>query len=103
MKPISQELEKDIERKIGEFAKKHGCMYIKFVSPAQRAVPDRLIITPQGVIGFLEVKRAGCKPTTLQTLKMKELTDHGCTVTWCDNVADGKKFVEKLLQGKDFC
>jgi hypothetical protein len=104
MKPIGPQLEKDIERKIGEFAKSNSCLYLKFVSPARRAVPDRMIVTPQGVIGFLEVKAKGKKPTPLQTGEISKLTKQNCLATWCDNVEDGCEFIRKLLDKKpDFC
>ncbi len=104
MKATVLELEKDIEKKIGGYAKKHGCMYLKFTSPAARAVPDRLIITPKGVIGFLEVKRKGNKPTPLQTLKIEELRRQNCRVAWCDSVENGTEFIRILLSTpSDFC
>lgn len=90
-------LEKDIEAAIGKYAKSKGCLFIKFTSPSNRAVPDRLIITPNGVIGFLEVKRQGCKPTPLQERKMSELAAQGCNVNWVDGVAGGKVFIDTLL------
>lgn len=91
-------LEKEIEKKIGDYAKKNGCLYYKFTSPAMRAVPDRMICTNRGVVGFLEVKRKGAKPTELQLRKMKELSDHGHQVTWCDSVEAGKAFIDDLVQ-----
>lgn len=94
-------LEKDIEKKIGDFAKKQGCLYYKFTSPARRAVPDRMIITPQGVIGFLEIKAKGKKPTPLQQLEIKRLQEQGCTADWCDSVERGRLFVTKLLGSKN--
>lgn len=94
-------LEKEIEKKVGEYAKKLGCLYYKFTSPACRAVPDRLIIAPNGNVGFLELKREGCKPTTLQQLEMQKLKDKGCTVAWVDNVPAGKLFVDNLIKGKE--
>lgn len=104
MKPIGPQLEKDIERKIGDFAKKHGCLFYKFTSPARRAVPDRMIITPQGVIGFLEVKAKGKKPTPLQMGEIIKLTKQNCNATWCDNVEDGCEFIRKLLKvDREFC
>lgn len=104
MKPIGPQREKDIERKIGDFAKKHSCLYLKFTSPARRAVPDRMIITPQGVIGFLEVKAAGKEPTILQTNEIRKLRSMKCDADWCDNVEDGQYFILKLLEKKtDFC
>lgn len=104
MTSIGPQLEKDIEKKIGEFAKQNGCLYLKFTSPSRRAVPDRMIITPMGVIGFLEVKAAGKKPTPLQMGEIIKLTKQCCTADWCDNIEDGRKFVQKLLDKKpDFC
>lgn len=104
MKPIGPQLEKDIEKKIGEFAKQNNCLFYKITSPSKRAVPDRMIITPQGVIGFLEVKAAGKKPTPLQMGEIIKLTKQGCTATWCDNVEDGREFVRKLLKtDREFC
>jgi hypothetical protein len=94
-------LEKDIEKKIGDFAKKQGCLYYKFTSPARRAVPDRMIITPQGVIGFLEIKAKGKKPTPLQQIEIKRLQEQGCTADWCDSVESGRLFVTKLLGSKN--
>ena len=97
----NEPLEKEIEKKIGDYAKRNGCLYWKLVSPANRAVPDRMICTATGVVGFLEVKRRGCKPTELQLLKMKELQVRGHRVAWCDNVPDGIKFVDQLHQREE--
>lgn len=91
-------LEKDIERKIGEYAKKKGCIYQKNVSPAHRAVPDRLIITPHGTVGFLEIKRKGCKPTPLQMRELTRLREAKCNVAWMDSVEGGTGFIDVLLR-----
>lgn len=91
-------LEKEIEKKIGEYAKKLGCLYWKLTSPANPSVPDRVIIAPGGRVGWLELKRKGQKPTPKQHAKMAELEGKGATVGWVDNVEDGKRFVDKLLK-----
>jgi len=90
-------LEKEIEKKICDYAKKHGCYVRKFTSPNQRSVPDRLFIAPGGAVGFLEVKRGGEKPTKGQLYEMGLLKVVGATVDWCDNVEKGKQFVDDLL------
>lgn len=94
-------LEKEIEKKVGDYAKKHGCLYMKFTSPARRAVPDRIIIAPGGRVGFLELKRKGQKPTALQQQEMNTLKAKGCTVHWVDCVEHGKMFVDRLVNGED--
>lgn len=93
-------LEKDIEKKIGDYTKKHGGLYWKFVSPANPSVPDRIIVFPGDRVGWLELKRKGQKPTPKQFQKLAELESRGCTVGWVDNVEDGKRFVDKIMKPK---
>ena len=93
-------LEKDIERKVGEYAKANGCLYYKFTSPAHRAVPDRIVITPNGVVGFLELKREGKTPTPLQTLEIAKLQKHNAIAGWADSVERGKTFIDVLMNLK---
>jgi len=90
-------LEKDIEKKICDYARSLNVLVYKFTSPNQRAVPDRMFIAPGGRIGFLEIKRTGCAPTKLQAKEMAKLKQQGCTVSWVDNVPDGKAFVAELV------
>lgn len=94
-------LEKEIEKKVGDYAKSKGCIYYKFCSPNQRAVPDRIIIAPGRPAAFLELKREGCKPTALQQREIQKLKDAGQRVAWVDSVAAGKLFVDKLLSGEE--
>lgn len=94
-------LEKEIEAKIGQYAKSKGCLYYKFTSPANRAVPDRMIITPNGVVGFLEVKRKGERPTPLQDFELQRLKRLKANAAWCDSVDDGIWFVGWLLERRE--
>lgn len=91
-------LEKEIEKKICDYAKSKGCYVRKFTSPNNRSVPDRLIIAPGGAVGFLEVKRGGEKPTKAQEHEIKQLKQIGAEVWWADNVLDGKQFVDRLIR-----
>jgi len=95
-------LEKEIEKKICDYAKSKGCYVRKFTSPNNRSVPDRLIIAPGGAVGFLEVKRGGEKPTKAQEHEMELLKKQGCNVAWCDNVHGGRQFVDNMVEaGKE--
>ena len=49
-------LEKDIERKLIAGVKRAGGKAYKFVSPGNVGVPDRIVIWPNGVIHFVELK-----------------------------------------------
>jgi len=90
-------LEKEIEKKICDYAKSKGCYVRKFVSPNNRSVPDRIIIAPGGAVLFLEIKREGCKPTKAQLAEMELLAKVEARVAWCDNVLDGKLWVDALI------
>lgn len=58
---IESYLAKGIKRQIGKDA-----LCLKFVSPGQRGVPDRVILLHTGVVVFVELKRKGKTERALQ-------------------------------------
>lgn len=52
-------LEKEIEKKVCDYAKASGMLVYKFTSPARRSVPDRLFIPEGKSAFFIEFKREG--------------------------------------------
>lgn len=96
-KSKSDPKESVIEEKIRKYAISKGCYVRKFTSPSQRSVPDRIIITPYGVVGFLEIKRKGKKPTKQQAEELTLLREHECIADFVDSFEAGKHFVDKLL------
>lgn len=54
--------EKDIEKKLSLMVKKAGGIAVKFVSPSFDGMPDRLVLLPDGVIAFVELKAPGKSP-----------------------------------------
>ncbi len=93
-------LEKDIERKVCEYARASNIEAYKFSSPNRAAVPDRMFITPAGHIWFCEFKRAGQKPTPAQEREHARLRNRGVTVYVVDNVDDGRAMVLAELMRK---
>ena len=89
--------ESAIESKVCAYAKGKGCLVYKFVSPAQKGVPDRLLVTASGEVGFIEFKAPGQKPTALQTHHLNLLRVQGCFAEWCDSVEEGKRLVDELV------
>lgn len=77
-------LEKSLEQKVVKYAKAQGCLCYKFTSPANRGVPDRIIIGPTGKVLFLELKAPGKKPTPLQVYSMSQITRNGANAYWTD-------------------
>lgn len=93
-------LEKDIERKVCEYAKSLGCLAYKFTSPARRSVPDRLFILPHGKgVFFVEFKRRGQKPTESQMVEIAKIRAQGTRVFVIDNVSSGCAAVADMLHG----
>lgn len=58
--------EKVIEKKLVQSVKSAGGIALKFVSPGFDGMPDRIVLIPDGHIGFVEVKAPGEKPRPLQ-------------------------------------
>ena len=55
-------LEKQIENTLTRSVKKAGGIALKFVSPSFAGMPDRLVLLPDGVCAFVELKAPGKKP-----------------------------------------
>jgi len=53
--------------------KEIGGVAYKFVSPSNRGVADRLVVLPQGVVWFVEVKKEGGRLSTLQNIFIAEM------------------------------
>jgi hypothetical protein len=90
-------LEKFIEAKVVAYAKSKGCLVYKFTSPSCRSVPDRMFITPTGLVFFMELKRLGEKPTAAQAVEIAKIRKQGVVVFVTDNVEDGKKAIDIML------
>lgn len=79
-------LEKDIEKKLVSEAKKRGCIPVKLLSANYNGLPDRLILSPGGKCGFVELKAPGKKPRALQLKRHKELRSLGFKVYVVDGL-----------------
>ena len=89
-------LEKDIEKKVCDYAKEKGLLVYKFTSPARAAVPDRMFITPAGTVFFVEFKRGGQKATPAQEREHARLRGHNVAVYVVDNVEEGIVTIEAV-------
>ncbi len=87
-------LEKEIEKRVCEYAQSKGWLTYKFTSPARHAVPDRMFIAPGGRVIFVEFKREGQKPTVPQEREHARLRAQGVAVYVVDNVEAGKVMVD---------
>jgi hypothetical protein len=79
--------ERDIEAKAKRYARSKGDYVRKFVSVANRSVPDNVLITA-GQVWFAEFKAPGKKLTPLQEEEHRLITEAGALVLTFDNVED---------------
>lgn len=78
-------LEKDVERYLVTRVQQHGGLCWKWVSPGKAGVPDRIVLLPNGQVSFLEIKRPGKKPSSLQLYVLAQLEQLGFRAGWADS------------------
>lgn len=86
-------LESKIEKRLVTEVKAIDGLCLKFTSPSMAGVPDRIVLLPEGKIGFVEVKAKGKKPRPLQVRRIKQLRDLGFKVF----VLDDEKDIDRIL------
>lgn len=72
--------ERDIESGLRRSVERMGGKFMKFTSPGNDGVPDRIAVLPGGRVWFVELKREGEKPTAIQKWQMEQLRKLGCNV-----------------------
>ena len=92
--------ERALERFVIAEAHKLGGLAIKLQGPGNQGLPDRLVLMPGGRAGFLELKRAGEKPTALQHHQMAVLGGLGFPTGWVDDLDGARRFL-RVLKGGD--
>jgi hypothetical protein len=87
--------ESTIEKKTCDYAKSLGWKTYKFVSPGNKAVPDRIFFR-RTICFLIEFKQKGKKPTKLQEKTINDLRKEGFEVFVCDNLEDGIKIINSF-------
>lgn len=90
-------LEKDIERRMGEMIRRRGGLYLKFVSPGNPGVPDRIVITRQGRVIFVELKTEIGRLANVQKWQIRQLAEHGMDVWKVSGWEQAKAFVQEVF------
>lgn len=88
--------EKQIEKKLVVAIKQKGGIAPKFVSPNFDGMPDRLILLPNGICAFAELKAPGKKPRPLQTARHQKLMSLGFKVYVIDRVEHIGGMIDEL-------
>lgn len=85
--------EKHIEQKLVKAVKDKGGIAPKFTSPGFDGMPDRIILLPNGRMGFVETKAPSKKPRPLQEARHNLLRRLGFKVY----VVDGMEQIGSVL------
>ena len=83
-------MEKDLERWLGRELKKLGCIYMKFVSPGNDGVPDRIIVMPGGEVLCVELKSETGRLSHTQAFQIARLRQKGAKVLLVSSKADAR-------------
>lgn len=91
-------LEKEIEQKMREKFKAQNVIFVKFISPSLVGVPDRIVITPNGRIIFVELKRESGVISPLQKHVHKLLREHHVDVRVIIGLEQAMDFVKEICE-----
>lgn len=90
--------EADIEQRMRKAIESRGGLCLKFVSPGNNGVPDRIVITPLGRIVFVELKTENGVLSGIQRLMIDSLHLRRVDV----RVLSGWKAVERFINELDW-
>lgn len=93
--------EKVIEKRLVEEVKRLDGLIYKFNSQANNGVPDRLIVFPNNLIFFVELKKPkGGITSKVQEYQLEKLKEKGCITFIISNITEllnFKEYVEDIL------
>lgn len=92
-------LEREIEKKLVDGVRKLEGRAYKFVSPGNDGVPDRIVVLPQRVPKFIELKTEYGRLSDLQKVQIKRLRNLGQDVRVLYGLRDVERFLEEMRHG----
>ncbi len=90
--------EKYIEQKLINAAKNSDGIAPKLVCPGFDGMPDRMVLLPEGHIGFVEVKQPGKVPRPLQAARHRMLRNLGFKVYVLDDEKQIGGIIDDIMQ-----
>lgn len=89
--------ERDIEKWLREKIQQMGGIAMKFTSPGNDGVPDRIAILPGGQVWFIELKKDGETPTKIQEWQMERLRKLGCNVAVITGMKEAQAWIWEVI------
>lgn len=90
--------ERDVEAWLRKQIEKLGGKALKFSSPGNNGVPDRIAILPGGRIWFIELKKDGKEPSKLQKWQAEQLRRLGCNVVTIIGMEQARAWIEEVVR-----
>lgn len=90
------ERERDAEQKLVKGMKVLGGVALKFVSPGNAGVPDRIVIRPDGYVEFVEMKTIKGVVSAIQERQIYRLRSLGCRVRVLYGSKDVADFLDEM-------
>jgi len=89
--------ESKIERNLVQGVKARGGMCVKFTSPGLPGVPDRIVLTPDGRVYFVELKTNFGRVASIQRWVISEMQKRGADVRVLKGPEAVKIFLEEVM------
>ena len=96
-KDVKMLTEREIERRLTDLVKKRGGLSYKFTSPNNPGVPDRIIITPAGIVWFVELKSEFGRMANIQKYQKEELEKRGANVRVIHGWDAVREFIDEVM------
>lgn len=74
-----------------------GGIAMKFTSPGNDGVPDRIAILPGGQVWFIELKKDGEVPTKIQEWQIERLRKLGCNVAVIAGMKEARTWIWEVI------
>ena len=88
--------ERQIEQKLVKAAIAQKGVAMKFISPGCIGVPDRIVLLPGGMLGFVEIKAPGKKPRPVQARRIEQLKRLGFKVYVLDSAEQIPRILDEI-------
>lgn len=89
--------ERDIEKWLRKKIQQLGGVAMKFTSPGNDGVPDRIAILPGGQVWFIELKKDGEVPTKIQEWQIERLRKLGCNVAVIAGMKEARSWIWEVI------
>ena len=88
--------EASIKKSLRLKLKQIGCLFYKWVSPGNNGVPDRIVITPDGSVIFVELKTSRGNLSPDQHVQIRRLAKNHARVVVIYGKQDADNFVREI-------